>query len=169
MANTPVITGTNSADSLVAGAGEDSLSGGAGNDTRSGGAGNDTLSGGAGDDTLIGGLGKDLFRFDTALATGGVDTLADFVTGTDKIVLSAAVFKQFAAGAALTSANLVVITGATAKPKQSTNYLSYDKATGALSYDADGSGAVAAAVQFAKITLVGTTSTPAFSDFMIVD
>jgi len=169
MANTPVITGTNSADSLVAGAGDDSLSGGAGNDTLSGGAGNDTLSGGAGDDSLIGGLGKDLFRFDTALATGGVDTLADFVTGTDKIVLSAAVFAKFTAGAALTSTNLVVGTGATAKPTQSTNYLIYDKATGALSYDADGSGTGAAAVQFAKIALVGTTSTPALSDFVIVD
>ena len=166
MANTPVITGTSAADSLVAGAGDDSLSGGAGNDTLSGGAGNDTLSGGAGDDSLIGGLGKDLFRFDTALATAGVDTLADFVTGTDKIVLSAAVFKQFAAGAALTSANLVVITGASTKQTLSTNYLIYDK--GALSYDADGSG-TGAPVQFAKITLVGTTSTPAFGDFMVVE
>ena len=168
MTNTPVITGTSAADSLVAGVGDDSLSGGAGNDTLSGGAGNDTLAGGADDDSLIGGLGADVFKFDTALATAGVDTIADFVAGTDKIVLSAAVFKPFKAGEPLTSANLVVGTGATAKPTLATNYLIFDKATGGLSYDADGSGA-GAAVQIAKITLVGTTSTPAFSDFMVVE
>jgi VCBS repeat-containing protein len=172
MTNVPVITGSGSADSLVAGAGDDSLSGGAGNDTLSGGAGNDTLSGGAGNDSLIGGVGEDWFRFDTALATAGVDAVADFVTGTDKIVLSAAVFGQFvagvSAGAAITNANLVVGSGATAKPTLATNYLIYDKATGALSYDADGSGS-GAAVQFAKITLVGTTSTLASTDFVIVD
>jgi Ca2+-binding RTX toxin-like protein len=150
------------------------LSGGAGIDTLSGGAGNDTLAGGAGDDSLIGGLGNDWFRFDTArTATGGFDTIADFVTGTDKIVLSAAVFLKFTAsgstGTAITSANLVVGTGATAKPTLPTNYLIFDKATGALSYDADGSGTAAVPVQFAKITLVGTTSTPAFSDFLIVE
>jgi len=166
MTNTPVITGTSAADSLVAGMGDDSLSGGAGNDTLSGGVGNDTLSGGAGDDSLIGGLGADVFKFDTDLKTAGIDTIADFVTGTDKIVLSAAVFEKFTSGVALTSANLVVGTGATAKAGLSTNYLVYDKATGGLSYDADGSGA-GAAVQIAKITLVGTTSTPAFSDFVI--
>jgi Ca2+-binding RTX toxin-like protein len=169
MTNTPVITGTSAADSLVAGVGDDSLSGGAGIDTLSGGAGNDTLAGGAGDDSLIGGLGSDSFRFDTDLKTAGIDTIADFVTGTDKIVLSAAVFLKFTSAVSLTSANLVVGTGATAKPTQSTTYLIFDKATGALSYDADGSGTAAVPVQFAKITLVGTTSTPAFSDFMIVD
>jgi Ca2+-binding RTX toxin-like protein len=169
MTNTPVITGTSAADSLVAGVGDDSLSGGAGNDTLSGGAGNDTLAGGTGDDSLIGGLGNDWFRFDTApTPTGGIDTIADFVTGTDKIVLSAAVFTKFTSGGALTSANLVVGTGATAKPTLATNYLIFDKATGALSYDVDGSG-VGLAVQIAKVTLVGTTSTPTFSDFLIVE
>jgi Ca2+-binding RTX toxin-like protein len=132
----------------------------------------DTLVGGSGNDSLSDGLGEDWFRFDTALATAGVGTVADFVTGTDKIVLSAAVFGQFtgsvSTGTAVTSANLVVGSGATAKPTLATNYLIYDKATGALSYDADGSGS-GAAVQFAKITLVGTTSTLAFTDFVIVD
>jgi len=86
-------------------------------------------------------------------------------------VLSAAVFGQFmvgaSAGTAITSANLVVGSGATAKPTLPSNYLIYDKATGELSYDADGSGS-GAAVQFGKIALVGTTSTLAFTDFVIV-
>ena len=43
-------------------------------------------------------------------------------------------------GTAITSANLVVGSGATAKPTLATNYLIYDKATSALSYDADGPG-----------------------------
>jgi serralysin len=43
------------------------------------------LSGGAGDDTLVGGGGADVFVFDEA--DGGIDLIADFVSGVDAIQL----------------------------------------------------------------------------------
>jgi len=69
--------------------------GSGGNNSLTGGAGNDTLVGGAGNDTLVGGVGNDQFRFvgTTFSPTAyGVDTIADFTPGVDKIVLSKSVF-----------------------------------------------------------------------------
>ncbi len=84
-----VITGTGQADVIVGGAGNDTLVGLAGADTISGGDGNDTITGGAGIDALTGGAGADIFVFSTAnldTTAGAVtDTIADFVSGTDKI------------------------------------------------------------------------------------
>ncbi len=48
-------------------------------------AGDDVLQGFAGDDTLLGGAGADTFVF---AADGSTDTVADFVSGSDKIDLS---------------------------------------------------------------------------------
>ena len=56
------------------------------NEWLSGGAGNDTITGGAGEDTLTGGAGRDVFVFE---AGHGNDTIQDFVSGIDKIDLSA--------------------------------------------------------------------------------
>ena len=167
--NIPTITGSTKADSIVAGAGADSISGGNSNDTLSGGAGNDTLVGGAGKDVLTGGDGSDRFVFDTSLGTSNVDTIKDFLKGTDKIVLSAKVFSKFtgsSAGGAITAGNLVVGAGATAKALVSNDYLVFDTTSDLLYYDADGSGS-GAAVAFAKVELTGTAS-PAFGDFLVV-
>jgi len=167
--NTPTILGTTGADSITAGLGNDSISGGAGNDTLSGGAGNDTLSGGAGNDVLTGGDGADRFVFDTALGASNVDTIKDFVTGTDKIVLSAKVFGKFtgsSTGSAITTGNLVVGAGSTAVAKDNDDYLIYDTGTDLLYYDADGSGR-GAPIPIAKVELTGTAA-PAFGDFLVV-
>jgi Ca2+-binding RTX toxin-like protein len=59
-----------------------------------GGAGNDRLDGGKGNDALIGEAGADTFVF--GLGTG-IDTIGDFVPGTDKIDISAYGFANFAA------------------------------------------------------------------------
>ena len=59
-----------------------------------GGAGNDTLNGGIGDDTMYGGAGADTFVFSTG---NNHDTVIDFVSGTDKIDLTAYGFADFAA------------------------------------------------------------------------
>jgi len=164
--NTPMIVGTAGADSITAGTGNDSISGGAGNDTLSGGAGNDTLVGGAGADVLTGGAGSDRFVFDAILGDSNIDTITDFVTKTDKIVLSAQFFNAFkgsGAGSPITAGNLVVGAGATAK--DSNDYLVYDIGTDMLYYDADGNGS-GGAVAFVKVELTGTS--PAFGDFLVV-
>jgi len=158
--NTPTITGSTKDDNIVAGAGADSISGGNGNDT---------LSGGAGNDVLTGGDGSDRFVFDTALSGSNVDTIKDFLTGTDKIVLSAKVFGKFigsSTGSAITAGNLIVGAGATAVAKDDDDYLVYDTGTDLLYYDKDGSGS-GAPVSFVKVELIGTAA-PAFEDFFTV-
>jgi len=87
------LTGTSLNDVLDGGDDDDILYGLAGNDTLLGGAGNDILIGGAGNDTLTGGSGIDYFWFESG---SGVDTVTDFVVGTDKI----------AVGSSITSVNL---------------------------------------------------------------
>jgi hypothetical protein len=167
--NTPTITGSTKGDNFVAGAGADSMSGGNGNDTLSGGAGNDTLVGGAGNDVLTGGDGADRFVFDTALSASNVDTIRDFVTGTDKIALSAKVFGKLtgsSVGIAITAGNLVVGAGSTAVAKDNDDYLLYDTSSDLLSYDADGSGS-GSPVSFVKVELTGSVA-PAFGDFLVV-
>ncbi len=75
-------------DRLFGGDGRDFLSGGIGNDIIDGGAGDDRLFGDAGTDTLTGGSGRDIFSF----ARGnGVDTITDFNTMIDRILLESGV------------------------------------------------------------------------------
>jgi Ca2+-binding RTX toxin-like protein len=64
-----------------------------------GGDGDDVLNGGAGADTLFGGNGADKFLFDHGT---GQDTVADFVSGSDKLDLSAFGFADFTAVQAAT-------------------------------------------------------------------
>jgi Ca2+-binding RTX toxin-like protein len=167
--NTPTIVGASGNDSITAGLGNDSISGGAGNDTLSGGAGNDTLVGGAGNDLLTGGDGADRFVFDTILGESSIDTIRDFVTKADKVVLSAKVFSKFTgsiAGTAIVASNLVVGAGATAVVKDKDDHLIYDTGSDLLYYDADGNGP-GPAVAFVKVELTGTAA-PAFGDFLVV-
>jgi Ca2+-binding RTX toxin-like protein len=106
------------------------------------------LNGGNGNDLLTGGTGIDHFQFTTALGVGNVDTITDFVSGTDKIDLSKTIFTAFsglAVGSALANTEIG-------------NHIRYTAATGVLSYDADGSAGAGAEVQ---IALVGTISHPA--------
>jgi Ca2+-binding RTX toxin-like protein len=124
------------------------ITGGAGGDKLNGGAGNDTLSGGAGNDTLTGGTGQDSFLFSKALnALTNVDNIPDFSVADDTILLSHLVFT--AAGPIGTLAAGAFFTGSAAGA--GTNRIIYNKSSGALSYDSDGTGA-AASVQFAHVT-----------------
>ena len=71
----------------------DTLTGKAAGNALYGDSGNDTLNGGAGADTLVGGTGNDTFVLasvtDTGITKGTWDVITDFVSGTDKIDLSA--------------------------------------------------------------------------------
>jgi len=159
--------GNNGANTLTGTAYADTISGGGGNDVISGGAGDDDLVGGTGNDVLTGGDGSDRFVFDTSLASSNVDTIKDFVTKADKIVLSAKVFTKFtgsSAGSAITADNLVV--GAGAKALKTNDYLIYDSTSDLLYYDSDGNGS-GAAVAFVKVELIGTAA-PVFGDFLVV-
>ncbi|MEO1146538.1 MAG: S8 family serine peptidase [Cyanobacteria bacterium J06638_22] len=83
-------------DRLLGGDGNDRLYGGAGRDRLVGNSGNDLLQGGTGDDLLTGGRGRD--RFVLNPPGRGVDRVTDFVSGTDKIVLSKAAFANLTSG-----------------------------------------------------------------------
>ncbi|ESQ90622.1 hypothetical protein ABAC460_09035 [Asticcacaulis sp. AC460] len=87
-----VMNGGSGFDSVSGDAGNDLIRGGSMSDQIDGGAGNDRLYGDGGGDKLTGGTGSDLFIF-TALSDSfvmtGVDTIADFTVGVDRIDLSA--------------------------------------------------------------------------------
>ncbi|MGZ8189974.1 MAG: calcium-binding protein [Methylococcaceae bacterium] len=155
-----ILNGINSANTLSGLAGNDTLNGNGGNDILNGGWGNDKLNGGAGNDNLIGGAGLDKFYFTTALGANNKDTITSYSIADDTIVLENAIFKSFAATGAISVDNLVK--GASAVDVN--DFLVYNTTSGALSYDADGSGA-GAAVQIA--TLVGVPSLTS-ADFSII-
>jgi serralysin len=79
-----VILGGDGADFLMGGPGDDRIEGGPGADVISGGSGNDRIDGGPGNDTLRGGPGADVFVFRPG---SGVDRIADFEPGLDRIEL----------------------------------------------------------------------------------
>ncbi|HEV2815914.1 MAG TPA: calcium-binding protein, partial [Allosphingosinicella sp.] len=96
-----------------------------------GNAGANVLNGGAGADYLQGFGGADSFAFTTALGGGNVDTLIDFVSGSDRIALDDAIFGAFSANA--------FVAGTAAQDAD--DRIVYDGATGQLFFDADGNGA----------------------------
>jgi hypothetical protein len=187
------VMGTDGADELDGGAGDQVLKGGSGNDALGGGAGNDriegdggndaldgggdddrlaggdgadTLDGGSGNDTLLGGSGDDGFLFDDALGGSNVDTIMDFggagSEAMDVIRLDNAVFASLTVEGLLSADNFVSGVGPSAADGD--DYILYDTATGELFYDADGSGAGAAA-KFAL--LASSPDGLAASDFLV--
>jgi Ca2+-binding RTX toxin-like protein len=123
---------------------------GDGNDTVYANEGNDTIFGGTGNDILSGGADKDAFVFDTALnAETNVDTITDFKVGQDTIRLDKAIFQNLGGKAQLSSSYFQGNSSGTAV--DSDDYIIYNSSTGALFYDADGSGS-GAAIQFATLS-----------------
>ena len=110
-----------------------------------GNAGANVIDGGGGADTLMGLAGDDVFAFSTALGNGNVDTLTDFVSGSDTIQLSASVFGGLVAGSLAADAFHLGASATTSDQR-----IIYDKASGSLFYDADGSGE-AEAILFARL------------------
>jgi serralysin len=147
-------------DTLSGLVGNDGLFGGIGNDALDGGAGNDNLLGQAGNDTMTGGAGQDTFWFTTALdPAANVDTITDFAVADDTIRLESDFFAGLANGPLAASALRIGATAADVDDR-----IIYDDATGALLFDADGSGA-GAPVQFATLA-TGLALTAA--DFLVV-
>jgi Ca2+-binding RTX toxin-like protein len=91
-AGADVLTGTASADTIKALAGDDVLFGSGGDDSLFGDSGDDVLDGGAGRDLLTGGTGSDIFVLAAASDSPmglGRDRIQDFLSGVDKVDLSA--------------------------------------------------------------------------------
>ena len=108
-----------------------------------------TIDGGGGDDVLFGMGGADNFRFSTALAPDNIARIADFAAGSDKIHLDDAIFTALGALGALDPAAFRdTATGV----KDADDRIIYNSDTGALAYDADGSGTAFANIRFATIT-----------------
>jgi serralysin len=129
-------------------------------DTLTGNAGHNTLNAGLGGDVLTGGAGFDAFDFNAALGAANVDRITDFSAADDVVRLDDAVFTGLGTGA-LSAAAFAAGTAAS----EADDRIIYDSGTGALYYDADGTGAIVQ-VQFATLTSRpgGVTS----ADFLVL-
>jgi Ca2+-binding RTX toxin-like protein len=132
-------------DTIIGTSGANKLTGTSGADLIDGKSGNDMVWGKAGADVLTGGTGKDSFTFDTKLGSKNVDVVVDFSAKDDTIRLNNAAFTKLKDGTLSASS---FVTGT--KASDSSDRIIYNNKTGALSYDADGSGSTAA-VKFAVI------------------
>ncbi|TXI17554.1 MAG: calcium-binding protein [Nitrosomonas sp.] len=143
------IDGNNAANTLNGGAGNDFITGNGGNDTLFGGPGNDLLDGGLGNDVIFAGLGTDdQYVFSTPLGATNVDQINGFLASADTILLIDTIFANLPDGA-VAPANFRA--NATGTAVDANDFLLYNTTTGALSYDANGSGA-GGSVQFAILS-----------------
>jgi Tol biopolymer transport system component len=135
------------------------LTGGKGKDRLTGDAFADKIYGGYGNDTLTGGTGKDVFVFNAKLGTHktdrkvNFDTLRDYKVKDDSLWLDNKIFTKLGKK------------GSESKPKKldkkffkfadklqdKDDYLIYNKTTGVLSYDKDGSDTKYKPVEIAKL------------------
>jgi Ca2+-binding RTX toxin-like protein len=138
-----------------------------------GNSGNNALFGFGGNDVLIGGGCNDTFYFNSALPASAIDTINDFVVGSEKIVLDKSFFPalETVAGNLLATDFIVInlpvfaeqITAATV-----TEEIVYNRVTGNLFYNADG-GAAGFGIgggQFA--TIVGSPDNLSNTDFSVI-
>jgi len=163
-----VVTGAGATAVMDALGGADAMTGGEGNDTMYGGGGTDVLDGGFGVDLLVGGADADAIAcgldndvdivwFDTAPVNGIIDSIAQFTVGgivagytaNDLVRISRTVFTGGAVALptlGVLAANAFQYTDAVGIPVASTaaaRFL-YNQTNGALWYDSDGSGTIAA-------------------------
>lgn len=158
-----VLTGNSIANVLNGSAGNDILSGNAGSDNLNGGIGNDKIYGGVGNDTLTGGTGSDTFLFNSSLnAATNRDSITDFNAVYDTVQLDRTIFTKLSTLGTLKTTYFKAST--TGRAVDGDDYLLYNTTSGALFYDADGSGA-GVATQFASLTTkVAITA----ADFVVV-
>lgn len=121
---------------------DDRIVGGSAADVLSGGAGVDILAGRLGKDTLRGDGGRDVFVFDTKPnKRSNVDTIKDFSVRDNSIWLENAVFKTVGKGTPEKPVKMKAdffYAGKAAHDRD--DHIIYDKMTGKLFYDADGTG-----------------------------
>ncbi|MBI4249249.1 MAG: calcium-binding protein [Elusimicrobia bacterium] len=146
-----ILNGGGGSDTLLGGTGNDTLNGGNGDDNMNGGGGSDSLNGGTGFDTMAGGAGSDRFIFNTSLASDTNNSVIDFVSGTDKLVLDDDIFTALTVGTTLASGAFYSGSGIS-EAHDANDRIIYDTGTGNLYYDADGTGTGSEEIQFANIS-----------------
>ncbi|WP_370470457.1 M10 family metallopeptidase C-terminal domain-containing protein [uncultured Paracoccus sp.] len=120
----------------------------AGSDKLSGGNGADLLDGGLMADILTGGADEDSFRFSTELGADNIDRITDFNVDEDLILLDKRIFTELGDDGPLTFGSFHKSAAGTAQDAD--DRIIYDTDSGALFYDADGSGQ-GTAIQFAQL------------------
>jgi VCBS repeat-containing protein len=122
------------------------IAGSAAADNMQGNGGDDRLTGAGGTDSLAGGADADTFVFN--FASEGMDTIADFVSGTDKLEISAAGF----GGGLSTGTDPATVFGSSSDGSFTSEMERFhlDTSTDTLYFDADGSGETATAVAIAQ-------------------
>lgn len=137
--------------------------GSAGSNRITGNASDNIIDGRAGNDYLTGGGGRDVFVFSTRLdAAKNVDKVLDFTAGDDLCRLDSAVFTALGSHGVL-GADAFVSNGS-GKAEDARDRIVYERDTGDLLYDANGS-AKGGATQFAKLAPHLSLS---HSDFFII-
>nr|WP_244489932.1 calcium-binding protein [Rhizobium sp. Leaf391] len=151
--NVENLTGSNFSDTLN---GSNTI-----NNVIRGGGGDDLIKGYTGNDTLEGGAGADAFIFNTALnETTNVDTILDFSSADDTIQLDDAFFSAITGTGTMLSGYFKNLDAAAI---DANDRILYEKSTGDLFYDADGSGS-GARIKFAEVS-INTNLT--YQDFFI--
>jgi Ca2+-binding RTX toxin-like protein len=141
---TNILRGYGGNDLLQAEAGHDRIYGDSGNDTIFGGPGNDVIFGGSGTDRLYGEAGRDIFVFDTKASKTNVDRIYKYNPKDDTIWLDNAVFTKLGKGSLTKPKKFksdMFVKSNRALDRE--DRIIYDKKTGALYYDKDGTGSAA--------------------------
>jgi Ca2+-binding RTX toxin-like protein len=135
-------------------------------DVLTGENGNDTIYGALGNDQLTGRAGKDVFVFDTKLnKRSNVDKITDFRYQDDSIYLENRIFTKLGSGSFSKPKKFKadMFTSGT-KAKDAEDRIVYDKKTGNLYYDQDGTGSKAQV----KIATLTNKATLKYSDFFVI-
>jgi Ca2+-binding RTX toxin-like protein len=151
-------------DQVYGDAGKDRVYGGAGNDKVNGSSGNDWVYGGAGNDMLYGSSGRDRFVFDSKPSKNNVDKVVDFNAVDDGFYLDHTVFTKLGRSSdqwVKIEADMFV-NGTRAQDAE--DRIIYDRDTGSLYYDRDGTGS-AAQVKFATLMNKAKLS---YHDFLVI-
>jgi Ca2+-binding RTX toxin-like protein len=123
------------------------------------------LDGGGGSDTLQGGAGADQFVFSSAPTE--VDTVVDFVSGSDSLKFALAAFPDFAGAGPITSdmfqAGTAVEISDSSGADENVRF-KYDTEGGLLYYDANG----AADGGFAQVATLTGAPTLAYTDIAVI-
>jgi Ca2+-binding RTX toxin-like protein len=159
------IIGNSLSNSLWGQAGNDRLTGDLGNDRLYGGSGNDRVAGGSGNDQLKGEAGRDVFVFDTRLSKStNVDKVYDFKSRDDSFQLENSIFTKLGKGSSkgVKFKSDMFVEGKKAQDRE--DRIVYDKKTGALYYDQDGTGSKAQV----KIATITNKTKLYYHDFFVI-